>query len=44
MGLRVRVPPPTSLNWKPMSASTSALFPADWAPTTTTAGTSKGLR
>ena len=43
MGRRVLVPPPTWLNWKPMSASTSADLPSVWWPTTKMAGESKGL-
>mmetsp|Transcript_6776 Transcript_6776/g.27633 ORF Transcript_6776/g.27633 Transcript_6776/m.27633 type:complete len:201 (+) Transcript_6776:9451-10053(+) len=43
IGRRVLVPPPTWLNWNPISASTKALFPSVWWPTTKMAGASKGL-
>ena len=43
IGRRVLVPPPTWLNWNPLSASTNALFPSVWWPTTKMAGASKGL-
>ena len=44
IGRRVLVPPPTWLNWKPISASISADLPDDWCPTISTAGASNGCR
>ena len=43
IGRRVLVPPPTWLNWNPISASINALFPDVWWPITSTAGASNGL-